>query len=127
MKITETAIHTLTTRLTSDNADPLSSDEKALLSAALVELAAAQALIARHTRLLHLHGELHNRLRDIANEALDDVARRLDAPDALHEYDFEKAQAARQSLLAEIEAANSTRAALAATLQFVRRIAGAGA
>jgi len=117
-------IDRLTDRLTGAPAEPLSADERDLLVAALTDLAAAHAVIAKQTRLLLLHGELRSRLTSITAEALGSVRDRLDSPGALTGYDEVGADRARRELLAGIESATTTRATLAATLGFVARVFG---
>lgn len=124
MPIDTDTIDRLTDRLTTPDPSPLTDDERALLVAALAELAAAHAVIATQERLLMLHGELRSRLRSITGEALAQVRDRLDETAALAGYDADAADAARRALLAEIESANSTRATLAATLGFAARLFG---
>jgi|GEM_PF-3489984 len=120
------ALSDLATRLTTSDQAPLTTSEKSLLSAALVQLAASQSALAKQSRLLQLHGERRTRINVIAADALNDLQSHLDAPAAVDQYDFDAADAARATLLAEIESANTTRATLAASLGFVRRLVGLG-
>ncbi len=124
MKLNHDKLNTLAAQLTSENTNPLSHHDRELLAAALLQLAASQDTIARQSRLLQLHGELRSRIHEIANSALISMQVRLDTPNSLSSFDFEGAEAARTQLLASIESANTTRATLAATLAFVRRLIG---
>lgn len=127
MNMDVTAIDALARRLTSDDPSPLSNDERRLLATALAELAASQEVIAKQTRLLQLHGEFRGRINAITADAIAGVASHLDTSNLLETYDFDRAEAARRDLLASIDNANTTRATLAATLTFVRRLIGSGA
>lgn len=124
MPIDQAAIDRLADRLTGDDPAPLSPDEKELLSASLAELAAAHTVIAKQSRLLRLHGELDERIAAIARDALGAVRDHLDAPGPLAGFDASAADAARRTLLTQIESANTTRATLGATLGFVARLFG---
>lgn len=127
MTIDQSAIDALVAKLAPDGNAELTAEDRVILTGAILELAACQDIIARQTRLLQLHGELRSRLSAIAQDAIDGVQSRLDTSNPLTAYDFESAEAARRDLLAAVEYANTTRATLAATLAFVRRLIGLAA
>ncbi len=125
MTIDTQTIDRLTARLTSaDDPSPLTEEERSLLSAALTQLAASQAIIAGQDRLLQLHGEMKSQIDSIAQSALSSLSTQLQGPSPLDAYDADAAQAARRQLLAEIESANTSRASLAAVFRFVRAFGG---
>lgn len=126
MNIDHAALDSLAARLTSDDETPLTAEDRALLRDALMHLAASQDIIARQSRLLQLHGELQSRIDDLAQAAISGLRSRLDTPNPLGDFDFSGADEARRELLAAVDGANTTRATLAATLAFVRRLLGAG-
>lgn len=125
MTIDQQTIDRLSDRLSgASDTSPLTEEERALVSSALTQLAASQAIIAGQNRLLQLHGELRSQIDSIAQSALGALRSHLDKPSPLDEFDFGAAETARLQLLDEIESANTKRATFAAVFRFVRTFAG---
>lgn len=117
-------IDRLTELLLADGPTTLTSADRELLVGALGALAVAQHELATQSRLLLLHGELHTRIETITRDALARVRSHIESPGPFAGFDAADADAARRTLLTEIESANTARASLAATLGFVARLLG---
>jgi len=120
VSINATTIETLAARLTAPAEQPLSDDERQLLTAALETLSADQAVILRLQRLLRAKGESLERIDGVTRAALATARSRLNQPEPDHDYDYAAADLARQSLASAVEDAKSGKATVAAALQFVR-------
>ncbi|HBS29503.1 MAG TPA: hypothetical protein DEB06_08665 [Phycisphaerales bacterium] len=107
----------LASLLEGDPLRPLTTDERALIRAALAELAHAQAVIDTQGRLLESFEEDASEIERAARAALGPV--RAVEPG----YDFEATRAARAQLLKDARGAADASRIVSLALRFVRTIA----
>jgi ribosomal protein S12 methylthiotransferase accessory factor YcaO len=119
MNVSDATIQRLTELLERDEPILLNADERSLIRAALVGLAAAERRAAHLERLLEAQGVALDAADRAAAEALSTIGAKSEAPD----YDFTAADTARRELLEKIESANSAREVVAAALAFAKDIA----
>jgi xanthine dehydrogenase iron-sulfur cluster and FAD-binding subunit A len=117
--MSDAMIQRLSELLDRDEPVLLGAEERSLVRAALVGLAAAERRAAHLERLLEAHGASLDAADGAARGALEQLA---DAPDA-PTYDFRAAEATRQALLDRIESARSAREIVSAALAFARDVA----
>lgn len=103
---------------------PLTEDERVLLRAALTELAAAHATLARQATLL---ASYENDVREIEAAAageLDRLRHLTSGPGPIGSYDRAAAEMARSELLAKVNLASEGKDILEAVLRFVAVASG---
>jgi len=104
-----------------DGVEPvlLNAEERSLVRAALVGLAAAERRSAHLERLLEAHGVALGAAGDAAGAAIGAIASAGAAP----AYDFEAAERTRRALLDRLESARSAREIVSAALAFAKDVA----
>lgn len=125
--MTTDAIAILSAKLTSDADATLTREDKQLVLAALSSLAVSQGVIARQARLLKSYQHDVDSIDSTVAASLARFGARMDAPPPSAGYDLAKARAARETLLKEIERAESLEGAAAKILSFAATIAAIAA
>ncbi|MEC9373513.1 MAG: hypothetical protein VYC34_06700 [Planctomycetota bacterium] len=123
MNIESTTIDRLTDILADPaSTEPLTTEDRALLTAALSQLAADQRALLRMQRLLLLHEESRDRVNEILRESLNRLHSLAAQPAPTAAYDPRRADEIRADLARAAEEAASPRALIAAALAFARDI-----
>ncbi len=113
----------LAAALTSPGDTALTPEDKHTIVAALGALAASQGVIARQARLLKSYQHDVDSIDAGVAATLSRFHARLHAPPASAVYDPAKARAARETLLAEIQRAETLEGLVATLLNFAKAVA----
>lgn len=113
----------LAVKLASPDDSAFVPHEKRAILDALTALAGSQAVIARQARLLRSYRNDVDTIDADVNASLVRLRDRLNGEPASAGYDLAKAHAARETLLAEIQRAESLEGVVAKILDFARSVA----
>ncbi len=115
-------IEPLAQLLSASDSPTLSTQQAALLRAALAQLATSQALIARQQALLESFASDTADIETAIANSLDATRAALVSPSPLSNYNAPAARAARTTLLKQLDSASSLDAWLVIILRFVSAI-----
>jgi len=121
--MTSQIISALADKLAGDSGVTITPEEKQLVLSALSSLAVSQGVIARQTRLLKSYQHDVDSIDRATEASLTRFIAKAHAPPASTSYDLATARAARETLLAEIQRAESLEGAVATILNFAATIA----
>lgn len=114
---------TLARLLSEPEQRPLSEPERALIRAALTELARANSVVALQQRLLESFEREAGTIEAEARAALDAISPFASTPSHASAHDFPGARAAREELLRRLRESDDLRHAFSLVLRFVRTAA----
>jgi len=120
MNLDNDALRALAVKLEARSEEAIGDDERALLRAALAQLAAAQREAVTLRRLLTIHRESGARIDAALADALGAMAGAAALPSPAEGYDFEGADAIRRALVEATHDAHSAQEIGAAALVFAR-------
>ncbi len=112
----------LTNLLLSNDPTPLTPDDRALLIAALAELAIAQTLVAKQSMLLDSFQADHATIESTLRDSLASLTSSATASD-VSPFDYTAANQARRDLAAKLAHATTLRSIVTLALGAVRTIA----